>query len=1074
MGLMRFKVVLLVLSLWMCIPIHFQVYAQAERLKFNHLSLEHGLSQNAVYTIIQDFRGFMWFGTEDGLNRYDGSRFISFKMDVTDPYSLGDNVVYCLFEDQSRTLWVGTRGGGLDRFNRDTGTFTHYRHNPNNINSLSENCVNVVYEPPQHPGELWIGTQANGVDKFEPRKERFTHYRHVPNNPFSPGSNKISQIYEDRSGKLWFATKGGGLNKFDRGTNRFIRFEFDPLDPNSTYFNNVFAICEDRTGMLWIGTDGGVRKFNPLTEQFTDYIFKPVTGNDPRNLSDNNVRVIHEDRRGIIWIGTLGGVNVLDPMTGKLIRSKANPLDPDGLSDNDVWSIYESRDGVLWIGTEGGGLNTLDLDGKPFIHYRRDIENPGSLNQNEIWSFCGSRQKPWITWIGTKGGGLNEFNEKTGHFTHYLHDPKNPRSISSNSIYAIYEGREGKFWIGTGNAGLSRFDPGNGSFTNYMHQPGNVNSLSNNCVWALGEDKHGNIWIGTDGGGLDCFDPVKKVFKHFIPKQGDPASISSFHIWSIHKDGTGTLWIGTADGLNRFKPETGTFTRYSSDANNPGSLGDNHILCIYTDHTGNLWIGTQGGGLNRFNREIGTFSRYTQKNGLPNNVIYGILEENVFGGGDDPYLWLSTNNGLSRFNPRTGAVKNYTSSDGLQSNEFNAGAFYKNKKGEMFFGGNNGFNVFDPRAIFDNHYIPPVVITRLEVLYREALPGKVIAGKSILKKSITETTEIKLSYRHDVLTFEFAALHYASPADNRFAYRLEGLEKDWNYSENRHFVTYSQLQPGDYVFHVKASNNDGIWNDEGISLKISIIPPPWKTWWFRIALVVFIGAMIYVLYRIRTQNIKSYEKELEKLVIERTQELKEKKDELEKLNGIKNKLLVELRIANKKLEKLSRIDGLTGIANRRSFDEALESEWKRCRRNKIHISMLMLDMDYFKLYNDTYGHQMGDMCLKSIGVILSFHISRPGDMAARYGGEEFAAILVDTDLEGARTKAEDIRKRVVTLGIPHGASKAADVMTVSIGVAAAIPTDEDGYNELVKAADKALYKAKNSGRNCVCIPDTNE
>ncbi|MCU0289912.1 MAG: diguanylate cyclase, partial [Acidobacteria bacterium] len=314
-------------------------------------------------------------------------------------------------------------------------------------------------------------------------------------------------------------------------------------------------------------------------------------------------------------------------------------------------------------------------------------------------------------------------------------------------------------------------------------------------------------------------------------------------------------------------------------------------------------------------------------------------------------------------------------------NEFNAGAFYKNKKGEMFFGGNNGFNVFNPHAIFDNPYIPQVVITGLEVLHQEALPGKIIAGRSILQKSITETFEIQLSYRHDVLTFEFAALHYASPMDNLFAYRMEGLEKEWNYSAKRYFVTYSQLQPGNYTFRVKASNNDGVWNEEGVSLKINIIPPPWETWWFKIAVVIFIGGVVYLVHRVRTQNIKGYEKELKKLVIERTQELNEKKEELEKLNGIKNKLLVELQIANKQLEKLSRIDGLTGIANRRSFDEALESEWKRCRRNKISISLLMLDVDYFKLYNDTYGHQMGDMCLKSLGVILSFHISRPGDIA---------------------------------------------------------------------------------------------
>ena len=1069
MAWMSFRIMLLAWLLCLCSPIHFQLYSQAQRLRFNHLSQEQGLSQNSVYAIIQDFRGFMWFGTEDGLNRYDGCQFIFFKTDPADPHSLSDNVVYSLCEDQSHILWVGTRGGGLDKFNRDTCTFTHYRNNPKNSNSLSQNCVNTIYAPPQHSGELWIGTQAGGIDKFEPGNERFTHYRHEPDNPLSPGSNNISQFYEDRSGKLWIATNGGGLNKFDRESNSFTRFQFNSLDPDSNYFNNVFAICEDRSGLLWIGTDGGILKFNPVTERFTGYILKLTSGSVPGNLGENRIRVIREDQRDVIWIGTLGGLNTLTPGTGQLIHCKANSLDPDGLSDNDIWSIYESRDRVLWVGTEGGGLNTLDLEGKPFIYYRKDIENPRSLNNNEVWAFCGSSKKNWITWIGTKGGGLNEFNRQTGLFRHYLHNPKDPKSLGSNSVYAILEDREGKLWIGTDNAGLSHFDPEKGFFTNYIHKPGDSHSLNNNYVWALCEDNPGNIWIGTDGGGLDCFEPRGKIFSHFTPIQGDSTSISSYHIWSLHKDGTGTLWIGTADGLNRFNRETKTFTRFTNDTNNPDSLSDNHILCLYTDHLGNLWIGTQGGGLNKFNREIGTFSRYTEKNGLPNNEIYGILEENE-PGSDGLYLWLSTNNGLSRFNPFTGAVKNYTKSDGLQANEFNAGAFYKNKNGEMFFGGINGFNVFDPCDIHDNQYIPPVVITGLEVLHRKALPGKAIAGMIILQKSITETTEITLSYRHNVITFDFAALHYASPADNQYAYWLEGLEKEWNYSGNRHFVTYSQLPPGNYVFHVKASNCDGIWNEEGTALKMDITPPPWKTWWFTILIAISIAAIIYLLYRLRTHNIKSYEKELEQLVLERTQELNVKKNELEKLNNIKNKLLLDLTIANKRLEELSRIDGLTGIANRRIFDETLESEWKRCRRNKVYISMLMMDVDYFKLYNDTHGHQMGDMCLKSIGVILSFHISRPGDLAARYGGEEFAAILVNTDLEGARAKAEDLRKRIMNLGIPHGASTASEVMTVSIGAASMIPMDENGYNKLVKAADDALYKAKNKGRNCVCTP----
>ena len=1064
----KVRAALLILTVFFIVSSCFQLFSQVHRLKFNYLSLEHGLSQNSVYSICQDSKGFMWFGTEDGLNRYDGYDVSVFRHSQDDPGSLLGSVVYSICEDHEAVLWIGT-SGGLNKFNGDTGTFSHYRHEPANPNSLSHNGVNAVRESSRHPGILWIGTQEGGLDTFNSRTGKFTHYRFDPTDPHSLGHDTVNTIYEDRSGNIWIGANSGGLHKYDAEIKGFTRYPAAAaaatpatralLSGGSP--DRIFAICEDCEGKLWIGSDAGISRFDPDSGQYIP--FHRQDGEYGR-LYSNAVRAIHIDRWGRPWIGTLhGGLSLFDPKTGRFRHYRAEPLDAHGLSDNDIWSIYEDRAGVLWIGTEGGGLNKLDLEQKPFVHYRVNPGNPNSLAHNDIWAIYESTKNPGIVWIGTKGGGLNKLNRETETFKIYRYSPGNPHGLNSDTVYTICEDPEGRLWLGTDGGGLNRFDPREETFVHYTYNPTDPNSPGGNYIWVLCRNNDGFIWVGADGGGLTRFDPKKGIFTRFFPIPGKNDSISSHNIWSIHHDADGTLWVGTDNGLNRYHPETGTFTRYHGDPADPGSLNSNRILCLNSDTNGTLWIGTQGGGLNRYDPGKGTFTHYLEKDGLVNNVVYGILEEK-----SSPCIWVSTNKGLSRFDPRTGTFRNYNKSDGLQGDEFNAGAFCRNQRGEMYFGGLNGFNVFQPMDIRDNPYIPPVVITGFQLFNRDVLPGKAVSGRVITDKLISRIDEITLLYSEDVFSIEFAALHYASPEENRFAYRMDGLEKEWNESGTRRFVTYTHLPPGEYVFRVKASNCDGIWNKTGTSLKITIVPPFWQIWWVKVLFVIFIGALVYLVYWMRIRNIEAQKTKLEVLVNRRTRQLKSKKDELENLDDEKNKLLAELREANKKLEKMSRIDGLTGIPNRRFFDETLETEWKRCRRSKSPISLLMVDVDYFKLYNDTYGHQDGDFCLKWIGAVLTLSLTRVGDLAARYGGEEFAAIMVDADLEGARAKAEDIREQVQDLEISHENSAAGKVVTVSIGVASMIPGDERGFGSLIQAADIALYKAKNSGRNRVC------
>ncbi len=876
---------------------HVCIYAHTtQNIDFDHISLEDGLSQNNVYWILQDYKGFMWFGTEDGLNMYDGYKFKVFKPDPDNPHSISDGYIFSIFEDSSLTLWIGTGSGGLNRFDRETGRFKHYLHQVDNPNSLSYNCVTSIRECSKHPGKLWLGTRGGGLNKFDIKTETFTHYRYIRDDPHGLGHDKIYQIYEDRSGTLWIATEGGGLNQFDCQKEQFTRYQHNPNNPNSLSDDFVYTIFEDRKGRLWIGTDRGLDRFDRLKNQFIHYRHNP---NDPGSLSQDRVRFILEDHNGMLWVGTLtGGLNRWIEETGKFVHYTSDPMNLGGLSDCDVYCIYEDRFHVLWIGTEGGGTNKLDLEKKPFGHYRVNPLNPSSLSHNDIWDICESHENPGIVWIATKGGGLNKFDRKKGTFVHYHHQPDKPYSLSSDSIYTICEDQAGMLWIGTDGSGLNRMDVEKETFTRYTYNPDDPNGINSDDVWAVHVDRSGILWVGTLYGGLNRFSGETGKFTSFRHNPDDPETICSNDIWAIYEDRSGVLWIGTDKGLNKFNRETRTFTRYIHQEDEPNSLNNNRVLCIYQDSSGVYWIGTLGGGLDKFDPIQETFTHYTEKNGLPNNVVNGILEEDPSpsSGSTDYHLWFSTNAGLVRFNPRTGEFNNYNKKDGLQGNEFNAGAYHKNKDGEMFFGGINGFNYFHPSSIKDNPHIPSVRITGFQVFDKTVEPGKKINGRMILKKTISETTEVTLSYSDEVISFEFAALHYAEPEENRYAYRMEGIEEKWNYVKDRRFATYTHLPPGDYTFRVKASNNDGVWNEEGTALRITIVPPFWKTMWFYLLCILALLFSGLGIHRFRVRGLKRQERKLTQLVKERTHELEKTTETVQTIN-------IELKEAKEKAEK---------------------------------------------------------------------------------------------------------------------------------------------------------------------------
>jgi len=868
------------------------------RLTFTHLSIEDGLSQNAAWKILQDRLGFIWIGTQDGLNRYDGYEFKVYRYDPDDTTGLSDNDITALYEDRSGTLWVGTKSGGLNQFDRTTGHFAHYRHDPNDPHSLSHNNVLTIYE--DQSGLLWIGTKGGGLNKFNRETEQFTPYQHDPDNPNSLSHDNVSSIAEDQSGFLWIATNGGGLNRFAPRSNQvdngdFVRYRHDPNNPNSLSDDNVWSIYLDSVGTLWLGTEkGGLNRFDSHTDEsgaFTHYRHDPL---EATSISNNAITAITEDAAGDLWLGTLGsGLNKFDRETEIFLTYRHNPDDPGSLSHNIVASVYFDRAGTLWVGTVGKGINLFDPHTQQFVHIRTEPGNPNSLSYDFVMGVY--EDSEGILWLGTAGGGVNAYDRKTGIFTHYKSDPDAPGSINANRVWTITEDQAGTLWMGTYGGGLNKFDRETQTFTHYTHDPENPNSLSYNViVWTVYTDRQGIIWIGTYGGGLDAFDPATETFTHYTTNPDDPESLSHNVIKALFEDQSGTLWVGTDDGLNRFNRDTHTFTHYRADPDNPRSLSNDRIKAIQQDRTGALWIGT-GSGLNRLNRTDDTFTHYYEKDGLPNDVIYGILEDNIGN------LWLSTNRGLSRFNPRTETFKNYDVRDGLQGNEFNAGAFYKSARGEMFFGGVQGVSAFYPEHIRNNPYVPPVVLTDFQIFNQSVSIGE----NSPLSQAVSEIEDIVLSYKDTVFSFEFVALNYIVPEKNRYAYIMEGIDKEWVYPEDRRFATYTNLDPGHYTFRVKGANNDGVWNEEGLSVKVTIIPPWWETWWFKIFIMLLFICIVYGGFYWRVRIIKAQKKRLEAQVNERTEQLNSTNLKLGKEVDEHQNTIVKLKSTLKEVKTLS-------------------------------------------------------------------------------------------------------------------------------------------------------------------------
>lgn len=847
----------------------------AGKLSFNSITIEDGLSQNTVYCILQDSKGFLWFGTQDGLNQYDAYNFKIFTNDLENPAGISGRQILNLHEDKFQNIWIGTQEGGLSIYDPKQNKFTIFKHSPENAESLPHNHVTAIAENSGDPaGNVWIGT-FGGLTRISTKDGKNFTLQNINLNKLIGRElldERVSALRFDSAGNLWIGTWGSELYKYYLKQQIIEKIEF----PGKLNSNRITEIFEDDTHSLWIGTNNdGIFKYDLANHSFTNYAKNPA---DPASgVSENHILSISSyefENKKYLMIGTEGGgLNMFDPVSKKFIHYIHAPDDEKSITHNDVHSILAERSGQLWIGTNGGGLNIYDKHANKFNHYKHEPGNPNSLSHEYVWAIFESRDG--ILWLGTDLG-LNEFDRKNDKIRHWQHDPSDPASLSNNEVMAVYEDRQGYLWVGTWRGGIDRFNRKTGKFEHFRHDPANPNSISENQVRLIYEDPISDgkiLWIGTNHGGLNRFNLETEKFEHFKHDPGDDNSLGNNSVLSVFRDRQNVLWVGTwGGGLNRFDEQTGTFKRYVHDPENPGSIKSNAASIIYEDLRGNLWVGTHGGGLNLYLRETDSFINFRVKDGLPNDVIYGILED------EQGFLWISTNRGLSRFNPFIRKFMNYEAKDGLQSNEFNNMAFYKSSSNELFFGGINGFNSFFAKNIRNNPYQPPVVFTDFKIFNKRPE----ISEKSPLKQTIAFMNNLDIDYSSSMFTIEFSALNYSLPEKNLFRYKLEGFDPDWNYTRaDRRFATYTNMEPGEYTFRVEAANNDGIWNPRGRELNIVIHPPIWMTWWFRSLVFLAVAGFLWRLYSRRMAKIEKQKQKLEEQVAKRTAELQSQKNQLE-------------------------------------------------------------------------------------------------------------------------------------------------------------------------------------------------
>lgn len=829
--------------------------AVAAPSEFETISIDDGLSQSSVFCIYQDQTGFLWFGTEEGLNRYDGINFNVIHPGYNDKDDMTTYPIYFVEEDKDQNLWLAVYGYGLVRYDLSQNNFTHYYHDQTDTCSISSDFVwSILCDS---DGNLWIATDGSGLNRYDKSRDCFYHYDISTQTPFQLSDDYIYALEEAPNGDLYIGT-AGGVDILNPGKGIIDRY--NTRSPGYKLTDDFVYALEMDGDNLWVGTNGdGLNHLNLETGKITHYRFLK---NDSTSISSDNITAIYLDKGGTLWIGTEDGLNRYIPETGNFNRYNFNPYCAYSLADNNILSILEDNSGQLWIGTMTGGISKLNRRAKPFRQLSNSQSSPHQLTSNHVFNFM--ENPDGTIWIGTVKG-LNLVDLQAGTARHFFHDPDDSGSISDDGIWCLWRSASGELWIGT-DYGLNIYDEPNNNFKAYYPDSDYEYIGGRNAINVIYRDQALVNWIGT-GEGLWQFDVEKGAFNRFKSSQNVTDIFDSTVVTCLLEDNQGFLWVGTEnDGLLILDQSRNTYQHFISNSSDTSGFNSRDVTAIHEDRDGIIWVGTFGGGLKRYNRSDNTFSCWTIDDGLPNNVVYGILEDE-FG-----HLWFSTNRGLVKFEKHQNIFHNYDVRDGLQSNEFNAGAAYRDSTGLMFFGGIKGLNYFYPDSIRHNSQIPPIVLTDFR-LFNKTVP---IAPDSPLKSSINTTDQLELSYDDYVFSFSFVALNYQLSSKNQYAYRLEGFEDNWNWVGNQTRAVYTSIPPGSYLFRVIGSNNDGIWNEDGVKLPVIIHPPFWMTVWFRLAVIILIAVIIYIIYKIRVSSIQTRARELQRMNLAMQQEIEER------------------------------------------------------------------------------------------------------------------------------------------------------------------------------------------------------
>ena len=925
--------------------------------------------QNAPVNLVQDQQGFLWIGADGGLNKFDGNQITTYNYHPLDSTSLSYDNVHSLLIDHQNVMWIGTHGGGLNRYNQETDNFTRFRHVEGDSRSLSHDEITVVYEDAQ--GTIWVGTTWGGLNRFDRETETFEAFYPQPGKIKTRGPNRINGIFEDATGTLWVGAGGwhvselgnGGLYKFDREHNAFEQVLLN--NPKENVAEDVWSLSGDLAGNIWIGSrNNGAYRYTPSTGDATHFPYDPTREN---SLSGQFITSIREDLdlNGVFWITSgefgmypgQGGLDRLDTRTGEVTRYRNVPGDDKSLSSNNVWSTFKDRQGTFWIGT-WNALNKMIFPKIEFLSYKHMPDTPGSLSDNEAVTGFHEDAKG-VLWVTTHGGGLNRWDPETRMFTHFVHEEDNPTSLSSNFLRDIIEDRNGRLWIGSRGGGLNLFDPQTGRVIRYQHNPADSLSLGENFTEGIVEDLSGNIWIATYGKGVFRLNPSNGMFTPFLSDNDDESTRK--RVRELFEDSHGNLWAGTASGLARFNPIQEKFTT---------SL-EYYINDLHEDKLGRFWIATSGSGLQLLDRDTGNTTPFSVAQGLGGNTVSCILED------DAGFIWVRTTTGLSRIDPESYFITNF---DGLQQHwdgRFSWKACYKNRKGQLLFGGNEGITVFDPSQLQNNSSPPEVQITGIQIHGEpvHTLEYNPFTGPVYLAKEATLTS------KQNDITISYAGLHYSNPKKHQYATKLEPYDQDWIMVGQQRSVRYGLLRPGTYVFRVIAANEDGAWNEEGTSLRFTI-PPPW--WATRLAFTIYLIALLVGIFIIdRTQRSRLIKKERTQAAIEQAKLKADTAEEhwqmLEKLDAMKTNFFVNISHEFRTPLHLllaplqDALQGTYGVIN-----DTFRKQLISMNRNGTRLQRLidqLLDLSKFESGNMQLKAGQEDI-IEFLGVIVSYFQSQ--------------------------------------------------------------------------------------------------